>query len=234
MTAEDVDLGDDWSKELEAEIDRIISDFDTTYQLNILRRLLQQANRYAKTLAGVVGYTPIIGNIFQGVNGFADASETKYLEEPTPYSVCGLGDIDRLVGLDQFLRNKFDQSADLDFEYVGTCEKISYNKGSQFAPMEITNRHTYKPRSRKATLRPSEDLNKDRTLHFAAQASSAVKGSVAETERNKWIARVNSSSISDNLKKCNVLDEDNPFALVALVLSAIGNDPHSLVNQLKA
>jgi hypothetical protein len=131
MTAEDAVLSNDWGKELETSIDRNVLDFDTPYQLNILSRLSREANRYAKTLAEVVGYEPMIGNI----------SGIKYLKTPTPYSVCGLGDFDRLIKLNDIFRSlgsiqpiKLDKSEKLNFERKGDNEQLSHNAGSQFAP----------------------------------------------------------------------------------------------------
>jgi hypothetical protein len=179
--------------------------------------LRQHANEYAKTLAGVVGYKQIRGNIFEGVTGFADTSRTKCVAEPTPYSVCGLGDIDRFVKLNvilqslrKILRTKVDGLKELYFDRAGADERISRNVRSQSAPVEFTDRpqkvpdpkkpadQKETPNLKKAKLCPSQGLNNE--SHFDGSASSAVEESVAEAGRNHRIASVNSSSIFNNLK----------------------------------
>jgi hypothetical protein len=76
MTISESDLDANWGKAL--QIDGVIlPDFDIGLHIKTLKEVRQYGNRYARTVAGVVGYRQNPANIFNGVKDFSDTTSAK-------------------------------------------------------------------------------------------------------------------------------------------------------------
>ncbi|MDR1890840.1 MAG: hypothetical protein LBQ23_01475, partial [Puniceicoccales bacterium] len=222
MTTDESDLGANWGQGLQID-ESILPGFDISLSIKALKEVCQYGNRYARTVAGVVGYRQTQGNIFHGF--ISDTTATKWVETPTPYSVCGLGDLGQLVAL-----NKMFQSLQERFQPKQTnlkADELKFkqgnsNMGAQFAPEDLGNAHPKISDPTHSFPNPAFD-----------RVREIIDKDVREVERNELIAEVNSTSFEANLRKCAVTNPDNPLDSVISVLSVISADPHTLVNQLK-
>jgi hypothetical protein len=238
MTSSTAVLDDNWGQNL--QIDRSILDFDIKKHLQLLRKIPSHGNQYAITMANAVGFKPMV--LCQTADGIfnktiKNTSETKWLFSPTPYAICGLGDLAEFVAFNsifQSLRGNNPQQLTHLNPHLMFCNyrsgAYSSNVGSQFAPVGF-----------------KVEINKD----GGGLASSSAKycsqfygrpdpafgfirdKGISEEGRNQLIVSKNSTNLMSNLEKCDVMDKNNPLDLVVSVLGAIGNDPSSFVNLLK-
>jgi hypothetical protein len=147
MTISESDLGANWGQDLQID-EAILPDFHIDLSIKTLKEIRQYGNRYARTVAGVIGYRQNPDNIFNGVKDFSDTTSAKWAENPTPYSVCGLGDLGQLVALNkmfQSLQGRWPLSpTDLGADAL-QFDQRDRNRGSQFAPEDLGNAHQGNP-----------------------------------------------------------------------------------------
>ncbi|MDR1255536.1 MAG: hypothetical protein LBJ94_01230, partial [Puniceicoccales bacterium] len=243
MTSDEAILADDWGSELKLDASVLPTtgdsvEFDISIHLKNLRELPKAGNEYARVMASAIGYDPKSGNIFEG--RFKSTARTRWLNKPTPYAVCGLGDIDRLVALNeafQMLRSDKPSMAEDRLNTLTFGEEFSPNRGDQFAqlepyfdekaaPKEFRKCKTCNPENSGPAKMPGEGALKE-----IGNLNTASPGQ--ESGRNAAIVTAESSDIVSNLRKCNIENTDNPMDRVMSVLAVIGNDPHSFLLQLK-
>jgi hypothetical protein len=222
MTTSERDLDANWHQELQIDGD-FLPDFDPSLHVETLKEVSQCGNLSARTVVDVVGYRQNRDNSFNRL--IPDTAEAKWMENSTPYSVCGLSDLGQLATL-----NKMFQSLQRRWPPRSTDSKADAlrfkqhesNRESQFAPADLGSAHP-----------------KDSGFIYGSPSSAfgnvqdIITKDVMEAELNELIAKVKATSFEGNLKKCAMTNPDNPLDLVISLLSVISADPHALANRLK-
>jgi hypothetical protein len=103
MTSSDKALPRDWGHGL--TIEGGTGDFHMSKCLENLKKIPQHGNAYARTFVSVIGSLISRGSIFDGVEGFEDTFRTKKLSNPTPYAICGLGDLNQFVAFNEIFKS---------------------------------------------------------------------------------------------------------------------------------